>query len=216
MTSQKPEIFNQTYEHYRAQIQELDLGSIAYKLRCQRDNDDLILPFFHHNFRIIPDGSIVAEDSNRPPIDICVILSKYVLLAPDSPARNEELVKYRNFPYAAPLMDYFTNEVEGAIANYFSGRLLELTKACVKIGGLLSSRDIGSYDLVMEFDTLPTIPVILTFNDQDEDFPASCSILFQKNASDYLDEESLAIVGKRLFEYLKYDGEMVEYPNTIS
>jgi hypothetical protein len=43
----------------------------------------------------------------------------------------------------------------------------------------------------------------LLFNDADEEFPARCTVLFEKRAEHYLDMECLAMVGMRLFEYLK-------------
>ena len=52
-----------------------------------------------------------------------------------------------------------------------------------------------SYQVVLQFDILPKIPLLLLFNDKDEEFPAQCSLLFQKKAESYLDMECLAILG---------------------
>jgi len=45
---------------------------------------------------------------------------------------------------------------------------------------------------------LPRIPVILNFNDSDDLFPATCSILYQESAQHYLDMECLAMTGTLL------------------
>ena len=60
-----------------------------------------------------------------------------------------------------------------------------------------------SADLVMKLDALPRVPVLLVFNDQDEDFPAQCSLLFERRAEKYLDMECLAMTGWALCERLK-------------
>ena len=60
-----------------------------------------------------------------------------------------------------------------------------------------------SYDLCMHFNALPKIPVLLLFNDSDEEFPAQCAVLFERRAENYLDMECLAMVGMLLFEHLK-------------
>lgn len=42
-------------------------------------------------------------------------------------------------------------------------------------------------------DSLPRIPVLLRFNDRDEDFPAQCAVLFPRSAETFLDLECMAI-----------------------
>ena len=41
------------------------------------------------------------------------------------------------------------------------------------------------------------------FNDRDDEFPATCSVLFQKQADDYLDPESLIMVGTAFTQRLQ-------------
>ena len=43
----------------------------------------------------------------------------------------------------------------------------------------------------------------MLFNDKDDEFPAQCSILFQKQAEFYLDPESLLMTGAVLARKLK-------------
>jgi hypothetical protein len=103
---------------------------------------------------------------------------------------------------AAPLVRAFYNTVTHPIAETFSGRLTDLETAGKKIGGLPPA-DQFSYDLAMKFDVLPKVPLLLLFNDKDEEFPAQCSVLFEKRTEKYLDMECLAMVGMLFFEYLK-------------
>ena len=94
------------------------------------------------------------------------------------------------------------NTVERPIASDFTGRLLELQKAAEYFSG--RSPDIElSYDVSVCFDVLPKVPCLLLFNDKDDEFPAQCSILFEKRADKFLDMECLAMVGMLLSEYLR-------------
>jgi hypothetical protein len=52
------------------------------------------------------------------------------------------------------------------------------------------------------FEALPRVRIYLIFNDADEDFPADCSLLFEKQAAKYLDMECLAMIGMVLAERL--------------
>jgi hypothetical protein len=49
---------------------------------------------------------------------------------------------------------------------------------------------------------LPKIPVLLLFDDADEEFPAQCKVLFERRAEHYLDPECLAILGMLLSDFL--------------
>ena len=59
------------------------------------------------------------------------------------------------------------------------------------------------YDLSMQFDLLPRVPLLILFNDLDDEFPAKCTVLFERRAEEYLDAECLAIAGRILFESLR-------------
>jgi hypothetical protein len=59
----------------------------------------------------------------------------------------------------------------------------------------------------MQFNALPRVPVLLLFNDADDEFPAHCSLLFEGRAEKYLDAECLAILGMLLSVYLRKRAE---------
>ena len=50
----------------------------------------------------------------------------------------------------------------------------------------------------MRVPALPRIPLLLLFNDADDEFAAQCAILFERRADRYLDMECLAIIGSLL------------------
>ena len=90
----------------------------------------------------------------------------------------------------------------GAITSYFVGRLDDLKKAGKTMGGYPPDFEVA-YDLFMQFDALPQVPVILLFNDADDEFSAQSSVLFERRAEKYLDPECLAMAGRLLFTCLK-------------
>ena len=55
----------------------------------------------------------------------------------------------------------------------------------------------------MQFDALPKVPVIVLFNDADDEFPTQCSLLFERRAESYLDAECLAMIARLLLANLK-------------
>ena len=198
---EKEHIYEQTYKDYLTRIAELDFQFLADKLGVQLAGQEVIIPFFGKPYRISARG--ITDPSNRQPhLSVSVILCKYLLMCPMIEPLAGNWLSYKDFKDAAPLVRAFYNTVTHPIAETFSGRLAELEKAGEKIGGY-APVDALSYDLSMQFDALPKIPLLLLFNDKDDEFPAQCSALFEKRAEKFLDMECLAMVGMLFFEYLK-------------
>jgi hypothetical protein len=197
-------IYEKTYSDYMAQLNSVDVSSVKQKLGIEAEGNKAIIPFFGKPHMVSEKG-IADPSGNRPTLDICVILCKYLLLCPDVLPEEKEWVSFRDFRDSSPLTDYFANEVERAIATHFSSKLDEMEKAGKTLGGYAAAVEVA-YDLSMQFDALPKVPVIVLYNDADDEFPAKCSVLFESRAEDYLDAECLAMVGRLLFTNLKTAG----------
>ena len=194
-------VFEETYHNYLAQIAELDFKKIAGQLGAEMAADELIIPFFGKPHRISAAG-ITAPCGSRPNFSVCVVLFKYLLLCPDHDPVENDWVSFKDFKDSAPFSGAFVNYTEAPLAKYFSGRLKDLEAACRGIHGHLPAATF-SYDLCIQFNALPKIPVLMLFNDADDEFAAHCMVLFERRAENYLDMECLAMVGMLLFEYLK-------------
>ena len=196
-------IFETYYENYRRQIAEVDFLSIKETLDITLSGNDAIIPFFGETY-IVSKTGIADESGNRPDYGICVILSKYLLLCPDAPVANEEWATLKDFHKSSQFtnLNVFTSDAERPIIKNFSGRIDVLLKASQKLGGKPADLS-SSYDLSMEFTALPKIKLLMLFNDSDDEFPASCSVLFQRQAEEYLDPESLIMVGIAFTNRLK-------------
>ncbi len=198
---EKEHIYEQTYKDYLTRIAELDFHFLADKLGIQLDGRHVIIPFFGKPYRVSAKG-ISGPSSRQPHLSVSVILCKYLLMCPMIEPLEGNWMSFKDFKDAGPLVRAFYNTVTHPIAETFSGRLAELEKAGEKIGGYAPA-DAFSYDLSIRFDALPKIPLLLLFNDKDDEFPAQGSVLFEKRTEKFLDMECLAMVGMLFFEYLK-------------
>jgi len=202
-------VFERNYEDYLAQLKNISIESIAPNLGGKVEEGVIKIPLFGINYEVSVSG-ITDPSGNKPAYDICVVLSKYLLLCPDAPPKEDEWVSFRDFKDSGPLTNYFNNDVERSITSYFKGRLAGLKKASKSISGHQPNLDVN-YDLAMQFDALPMIPVILLFNDADEEFSAKCSVLFERRAEKYLDAECLAMLGWQLFNHLRRADKMEKH-----
>jgi hypothetical protein len=194
-------VFEKTYKGYLEQIRKMPFDSIADNLGAKIEGNRLKIPLFINEYEVSVEG--IADPSGKKPThDICVILSKYILLCPVTPPKGKDWVSFRNFKDSAPLLNYFTNEVERALGSYFSGKLKVLKEVSDKLGGYSPDLEVR-YDLAVQFDALPMIPVLMLYNDADEEFSAKCSVLFESRAEKYLDAECIAMLGWQLFSHLR-------------
>jgi Domain of unknown function (DUF3786) len=198
---EKPSVFKETYQNYLDQIGKIDLDSRVEKLGGRIEKDEMVLSFFGQPYRISSRG-ITDPSGKQPPMGISVVLCKYLLLCPDISYLDKEWVSYRDFKDTAPLVHSFVNHTERPIVRNFSNRLEDLTAACEKLGGRDPGLDLN-YQLIMKLYPLPKVPVLLLFDDVDEEFPAQCKVLFESRAEHYLDPECLAIIGRLLNDFLK-------------
>lgn len=196
----KSSVFMETYQNYLHQIAKIDMDSRSEKLGGTVEGDQMILSFFGQPYRISGQG-IKDPSGKQPAIGISVVICKYLLLCPEIPSLDTEWVSYRDFKDAAPLVGSFVNNTEQAIAQDFSGRLDELAAACEKLGSWNPGLDL-SFQLIRKLYPLPKVPVLLLFDDVDEEFPAQCKVLFERRAEHYLDPECLAILGTLLSDFL--------------
>jgi hypothetical protein len=193
---QKSSVFEQTYQHYLAQISSIDYLARADLLGAERDGEALIIPLYDR-FYSVSGTAIEGRDGTTATDAVRVILGKYVLSCPDElPAPSQSWVTYREFADAAPLVSYFTSNTNKNIEIHFSGRVDLFEQRCSQLGASLEENT--TYDVSARFLALPRIPVVVNFNDADEMFPAVCSILYRKSAHQFLDMECLAMTGTLL------------------
>ena len=200
MTQRSP-AFEKTYRMYLAKLAGLDLEARAGLLGFEVDDGEALVPLYGRPHRVSPRG--VTDPAGVQPIhSVSVLLCQYLLLGPSTePAAGAQWVTYKDFRDASPFVDGFVNNSERAIARSFSGRLDDLEAACQALGGEAPDLEV-SYQVRMRFDALPRVPVVLLYNDEDEEFPSESTILFERRAERYLDMECLAILGWMLADRL--------------
>jgi Domain of unknown function (DUF3786) len=189
----KASIFEETHKNYLARLAGIDFASRADILGIGLKEGEALIPLLGTIYRVSPKG-VFDPTGQEPTHAVRVTLCRYLLSAPDTNPANEEWVSYRDFKEAAPFVGGFINNTEKVLMKNFSNRLKELEGACQKLGGRPAGLELA-YQLAVRFEVLPRIPILLLFNDEDEEFPAQGSLLFQKKASAFLDMECLAILG---------------------
>jgi len=187
------EIFNKTYQNYLKQLEGLDLSERGDRLGLEVIGGELSVPLFGIPYRVSSSG-VISEKGLQAGFSESVVIFKYILMCPEPLPGGFEWAAYHSFKDAQPLLNFFAREVTAPIEKHFAGRMGNLEEAGKKLGGA-SVKDAAAFDFSMEFEALSKIPLFLRFNDEDEDFPARCTVLFKSSVEKYLDMESLGILG---------------------
>jgi len=184
-------VFHKTYDDYMEQIRCISFARISDKIGGEIKNDGLEIPFLNERYRITQKG-ITSLEGDDTTFAVKVILCKYVLMSGEPCATlSTELVSFRDFKDSGPLLTYFANNTNKTLEEQFGDNLEALRKRAKLIGG--KENEFVGYDLSISFRMLPKITIILNFNTRDDEFPAASSILFRRNAEQYLDMECLAM-----------------------
>jgi hypothetical protein len=200
-------VFEKNYIDYLKQVAALDVGLRLEMLGGRMDGEVAVIPFYGTDYRIAQDA-ILDPAGSHAPYDVCVVLCRYLLLCPKRRPVEDNWVAYRDFRDAGPLTVFYRRSVEGLVSDHFAGKLAGLETAAEAAGGRPPLSDFP-YDLCRRFEALPRMPVLLLFNDRDDEFPARCSVLFEARAEKFLDAESLAIVASWLaHDLVKRDREI--------
>lgn len=191
----EPTVFETHYEEYCRRIGELDFSSIKDRLGIELRGTEAVITFLGKKY-LVSGAGIADASGNRPGYIDCVILSKYLLLCPEAPVEDRAWSALKDFHKMSQFtnLNVFTSDVEQPIVKHFTGRIKDLADASKTLGGEPDELA-SSYDLAVTFKALPRIDILLLFNDRDDEFPATCSLLYQKQAEDYLDPESLIMIG---------------------
>ncbi|MDY6905875.1 MAG: DUF3786 domain-containing protein [Thermodesulfobacteriota bacterium] len=200
MATASKSVFKETYQYYLDRIQALDLAGLAAPLGVDVSGGEVAVKLFEMVFRISGRG-IVDATEKRAPFEVCIMLANYLLQCPDETPSATDWVTYAGLKDSGPLTVFFKQEVERAIASAFAGKVDALKHAGHAIGGRVAETDIAC-DLAMQFPALPKVLLMLLFNDKDEEFSATSTVLFEQRAESYLDPECLAMLGRYLFTKL--------------
>lgn len=207
--AEKAPVFDKIIDDYLHQVAGIAAKQeVAETLGISVVYEGFRIPFFSREYTV-SNRRIHDGEGKSAPHGVSVVLCQYLLLCPERPSNDFSLVTYKDFKNAAPYVGGSTNTAEQAIAKHFEGYLQSLERECLQLGGSPYETEV-SCQLAYVFQALPKVPLVLLFNDVDEDFPAQATLLFQKNAASFMDMECLAMIGATLANRLQQNSNREE------
>jgi hypothetical protein len=189
-------VYEQTLEALRPKIKALDFHKVAALFGATTTGpDSLSITFLNEKF-IVTKEKVLNESGKEPRPWISILIYNHLCM-PDPPAPSGEWITFSAVPAAHAKDKAWAGHVEDEIARHFSGDIAGLCAACEMMGGKKAGAK-GGHDAAYEFRFFPHYPALLLFYDvvPEEDFPAQCKLLLDRNAPHYLDIESMVVLGE--------------------
>jgi len=189
-------VYEQALESLRPKIRALDFQVIARQFGARITGPDVLeIPFLNETYAVTKEAVVNASGVEPRPWISILIYNHLCMPSPPPPAG--EWISFGSIPASHAKDKAWIGHVEEVIAKHFSDNGDALTAACRKLGGTES--DIaGSHDAAYEFRFFPHYPVLLLFYDAvpEDGFPSQCKLLLDRTAPQYLDIESIVVLGE--------------------
>jgi hypothetical protein len=189
-------VYEQALESLKPKVRALDFERVADLFGAiLLGADSLRITFLNEEFTVGKD-KVIGPSGKEPRPWISILIYNHLSM-PNPPAPSGEWITFGSVPASHAKDKAWAGHVEEEIARHFSGNLAGLKAACERMGGrAVAAR--GSHDAAYEFRFFPRYPVLLLFYDAvaEENFPAQCKLLLDRNVPYYLDIESIVVLGE--------------------
>lgn len=185
--------FQYIYEEQLGRLANADIQACAVALDLpMKDGRAVSVPFAGALYSISRQGVQRVDGTSVPEVTASALIH-YVLGAGRSRPSGAFVVFAE---LAGPLFgqgSYSRDALERPIVNRFQGRVAQLLEVATGLGGRRAGEaGLGGVSLI--FDLLPHMPMQLVFYDQDEDFAARATLLFDSNCTQMVEFEVLAVL----------------------
>ncbi len=198
--SERPEAYEKVYQELKPRLAAADIAGAARELGLALRDGAALVPCLGREFVVGKDGVSLA-DGGEAPVNHRIVLA-YYLTHGGRGENTGRFVPYRELPGGQDFARSLSQIVEERAARFFSGRLEALAAAAAALGARPGD-EYASADASFLFPALPKIPLLMTFYDADEDFPAEAKVFYDLTAPNFLDLECLAVLGLILVQELE-------------
>jgi hypothetical protein len=166
---------------------------LADVLPAQQNGDSFLFEAFGDTCEIRSDGIFLGEVLQTGVIGI--LISLYALNAVSETCLLEPLKAFKDLPNSMPYASAFVTHTQQILAPYVEKIQISTDRIIETLKGCKAPTNVGG-DFSFMVYPLPKIALCYIFYEADEDFPASVTCLYSKNAISFLPIDALADVGE--------------------
>ena len=198
--SDKPTVYEKVYQELLPRLAAADIAGAARELGLELQDGAALVPCFGRDFLVGKDGVALAN-GDQAPLNHRIVLA-YYLTHGGRGENAERYVPYRELPGGQDFARALSEIVEGRAIKFFSHKL-ELLKSAADALGASPGEQYAPGDASFVVQALPKLPLLMSFYEADDDFPAEAKVFYDITAPNFLDMECLAVLGLLLVQELE-------------
>jgi len=184
--------YEQIYESLIPKLSQCDFKEVAKRLGLSlQPNGTLSVNFLGREYEISSKG-VNPTDGRPVNINNRNVLVYYTL----SKGTGEPAFSYVPISYLAGTGMIFNSNLKwmtDPLGKMFSGNYAAFNETMCRLGASFNGK-LRSYGYSWILNVLPKIPVQIVYYEEDDEFPCDVQILFDKNASRFMEFECLAFL----------------------
>lgn len=192
----RPSSSEQALRNLLSELAAADFGELAAASGAEYRPDEeegLRVRFLDQEY-VVTRSDVTARASDPPNVWVKILILIYLTRA-DGRSVTGEWVGFRDLPNTVSKAQTF-DACAARIAAGFAADEAALEPAVAAVGGRAVER--GPADRAYRLDVLPRVPMLLLFWRSEEEFPARVTLLLDRSALGYLDQEALVFAGEAL------------------
>lgn len=198
-----PQEFESNYEkvfrHFQQEFLKLDQEKTAVKLGFSVTDQTIFIPWFRERWKIDRESGVIRDGKGQiPPVNDRLLIMHHLCFARMDAVRSGKWVPFRQIREAACFERAYKKSAVDPVTERFSGRTELFDRAARALGGCPVPYGDAGYRITV----FPRIELTYIFYDSDEEFPASCNILFESTITSWIHPESVPSLASAATERL--------------
>lgn len=174
--------------HTGARFEQSTAGEGFFRLRVLQNSYRLSFPDF---------VARLEETGEQAPLNLQALLLYYFHTSDGAPLSGR-WISFSELPDGRFYNQAFQGYTGKEVSRLFQNDLAAFEQRASQEGGEPFRASQSPGDVAYRFQALPNTPLLLAYWLGDEDFPASCQVLFDASAPHYLPTDAYAILGSML------------------
>lgn len=199
--------YEKVFSYFQGEFLKLDQEAAAEKLGLFCEEDAIMIPWFGNRWRIDRNtGIITDENGNIPDVTQRLLIMHHFCFFRMDAVHSDKWVPFRQIREAACFERAYKKSAVDPIVEYFAGKTELFVQAARALGGT----PVPYGDAGFRIYPLPQIGLTYIFYDADEEFEASCNILFESTVTWWIHPESVPTIASAATEKLIATAERMD------
>ena len=199
--------YEKVFSYFQGEFLKLAQEAAAEKLGLFCEEDAIMIPWFGNCWRIDRNtGIITDENGNIPDVTQRLLIMHHFCFFRMDAVHSDKWVPFRQIREAACFERAYKKSAVDPIVEYFAGKTELFAQAARALGGT----PVPYGDAGFRIYPLPQIGLTYIFYDADEEFEASCNILFESTVTWWIHPESVPTIASAATEKLIATAERMD------